>query len=66
MGAIRLNATIVAMAPLAMGTGCRLCACDGGVFAFGNAQFRGSMGGVRLNQPVVGGDDRCRRVGVST
>ncbi|HEX2039543.1 MAG TPA: SpoIID/LytB domain-containing protein, partial [Acidimicrobiales bacterium] len=27
---------------------------DGGIFAFGNARFFGSMGGVRLNQPVVG------------
>jgi SpoIID/LytB domain protein len=27
---------------------------DGGIFAFGNARFHGSMGGVRLNQPVVG------------
>jgi hypothetical protein len=27
---------------------------DGGVFAFGDAQFRGSMGGQHLNRPVVG------------
>jgi hypothetical protein len=27
---------------------------DGGVFAFGDARFRGSMGGRHLNQPVVG------------
>jgi hypothetical protein len=27
---------------------------DGGVFAFGDAAFAGSMGGVRLNAPVVG------------
>ena len=27
---------------------------DGGIFAFGDARFRGSMGGERLNQPVVG------------
>jgi SpoIID/LytB domain protein len=31
-----------------------LDASDGGVFSFGNAQFYGSMGGVRLNKPVVG------------
>jgi peptidoglycan hydrolase-like amidase len=31
-----------------------LDAADGGVFTFGNAQFFGSMGGTRLNQPVVG------------
>ena len=29
-------------------------AADGGVFSFGNAQFFGSTGGMRLNQPVVG------------
>jgi peptidoglycan hydrolase-like amidase len=29
-------------------------AADGGVFSFGNAQFHGSMGGIPLNQPVVG------------
>jgi SpoIID/LytB domain protein len=28
-------------------------ASDGGVFSFGNAQFYGSTGGIRLNQPVV-------------
>ena len=27
---------------------------DGGVFAFGDAQYKGSMGGRRLNAPVVG------------
>jgi SpoIID/LytB domain protein len=29
-------------------------AADGGVFSFGNASFYGSMGGIKLNQPVVG------------
>ncbi len=29
-------------------------ATDGGVFSFGTAQFHGSTGGMRLNQPVVG------------
>ncbi len=29
-------------------------ASDGGIFAFGDAAFHGSMGGRRLNQPVVG------------
>ncbi|HWF15200.1 MAG TPA: SpoIID/LytB domain-containing protein [Acidimicrobiales bacterium] len=29
-------------------------ATDGGVFSFGNAQFFGSTGGMRLNKPVVG------------
>ena len=27
---------------------------DGGIFTFGNAQFYGSMGGHRLNAPMVG------------
>jgi hypothetical protein len=29
-------------------------ASDGGIFSFGNATFYGSMGGTRLNAPVVG------------
>jgi hypothetical protein len=29
-------------------------ASDGGIFAFGDAQFSGSTGGMHLNQPVVG------------
>ncbi|MGQ0520892.1 MAG: DUF7948 domain-containing protein [Actinomycetota bacterium] len=29
-------------------------ASDGGIFAFGGAQFHGSTGAIRLNQPVVG------------
>ena len=29
-------------------------ASDGGIFSFGNAKFYGSMGGIPLNQPVVG------------
>ncbi|MGH9180049.1 MAG: superoxide dismutase family protein [Acidimicrobiales bacterium] len=31
-----------------------MVAADGGVFGFGAAPFLGSMGGTRLNQPVVG------------
>jgi hypothetical protein len=31
-----------------------LAATDGGVFVYGNAQYQGSMGGRRLNKPVVG------------
>ena len=36
------------------GKGYWLVAADGGVFAFGDATFEGSMGGRRLNDPVVG------------
>lgn len=28
-------------------------AADGGVFAYGNAAYDGSLGGTRLNAPVV-------------
>ena len=31
-----------------------MVATDGGVFAFGNAPFFGSMGGHRLNAPING------------
>jgi outer membrane protein assembly factor BamB len=31
-----------------------MAASDGGVFSFGNAQFHGSTGNIRLNQPIVG------------
>jgi hypothetical protein len=35
-------------------SGYLLAASDGGIFAFGDATFYGSQGGVPLNQPVVG------------
>jgi hypothetical protein len=31
-----------------------MVASDGGIFKFGDAVFKGSMGGTRLNQPIVG------------
>jgi hypothetical protein len=37
-----------------LGTGYRLYAGDGGVFNFHNSGFFGSMGGMHLNQPIVG------------
>jgi sugar lactone lactonase YvrE len=40
--------------PPANGQGYWEVASDGGIFAFGNAQFYGSMGGKPLNAPVVG------------
>ena len=30
-----------------------LVASDGGIFSFGNAQFHGSTGNLKLNQPIV-------------
>jgi hypothetical protein len=36
------------------GDGYWLVAPDGGVFTFGDAPFKGSAGGIRLNKPVVG------------
>jgi len=41
------------MASTPDGGGYRLVAADGGVFSFGDATFYGSMGGQRLNEPVV-------------
>ena len=36
------------------GPGLLVVASDGGIFAFGDAPFDGSMGGQPLNQPIVG------------
>ncbi len=36
------------------GLGYWFVASDGGIFSFGNAKFFGSMGGKRLNKPIVG------------
>jgi len=35
--------------------GYRLVAADGGVFSFGSAPFYGSLGGTKLNAPIVAG-----------
>jgi ribosomal protein L24E len=51
---MRLNQPIVGMAATPSGHGYWLVASDGGIFAFGDAVFRGSMGGHHLNQPVIG------------
>ena len=42
------------MAATADGQGYRLVASDGGIFTFGDAPFSGSVGGQKLNKPVVG------------
>ncbi|MGH9205863.1 MAG: hypothetical protein ACRD1G_04800, partial [Acidimicrobiales bacterium] len=52
--ALRLTAPLVGMASSPSGNGYWISAGDGGVFAFGDAQFYGSMGGHPLNQPIVG------------
>ncbi len=49
-----LNQPIVGMAATANGRGYWNVASDGGLFAFGNAGFYGSMGGQPLNRPIVG------------
>ena len=36
------------------GAGYWLSATDGGIFSFGDAQFYGSTGNIKLNQPIVG------------
>jgi len=54
MGGRPLNQPIVGMTPTANGLGYWLVASDGGIFAFGDAQFHGSMGGSPLNQPITG------------
>ncbi len=42
------------MAPTPDGRGYWLVASDGGIFAFGDAQFHGSTGAIHLNKPIVG------------
>jgi len=49
-----LNAPIAGLSATPDGAGYRMVATDGGIFAFGDAQFDGSMGGAPLNAPIVG------------
>ena len=53
-GSFTLAAPVVGMIPDPDGVGYWLIASDGGVFAF-EADFAGSMGGTKLNRPVIGG-----------
>ena len=53
-GQIEVTAPMVGIAANPDGTGYWTVARDGGVFAFGDAPFRGSMGGQQLNGPIVG------------
>jgi hypothetical protein len=54
MGGQPLNAPVVAMASTPDGHGYWLVSADGGVFAFGDAVFHGSMAGQPLVAKVVG------------
>jgi hypothetical protein len=49
-----LNQHVVGMAATPDGKGYWLVASDGGVFAFGDANFYGSMASAPLNKPIVG------------
>jgi hypothetical protein len=54
MGGRPLNAPVVGITATPTGAGYWLTASDGGIFAFGDATFQGSMGGRPLNAPIVG------------
>jgi hypothetical protein len=54
LSAFPLNQPVVGMAQTADGGGYWMVAADGGIFAYGDAQFYGSMGGSHLNEPIVG------------
>src|SRR4051794_25550230 len=45
---------IVGMDRSATNQGYYLVAADGGIFSFGDAQFLGSTGSIKLNKPIVG------------
>jgi len=55
MGGRPLNKPIVGLMSTFDGGGYWEMATDGGIFAFGDALFEGSMGGIPLNSPIVGG-----------
>src|SRR3990170_813405 len=52
MSAIPLNGPVLDSVATPSGKGYYMVASDGGIFAFGDAKFAGSMGGQRLNKPV--------------
>ena len=51
---MRLNGNLVAIAATPSGRGYWVAASDGGVFAFGDATFQGSVAGRPLAAPIVG------------
>jgi hypothetical protein len=48
------NMPLVDLVATPGGQGYWMVASDGGIFAFGNAQFYGSTGAIHLNRPIVG------------
>ncbi len=52
-GVSGLNKPLITMASTPSGQGYWLASGDGGIFTFGDANFFGSLGGIRLNEPVV-------------
>jgi hypothetical protein len=54
MATRHLTKAVVGIAPTNDGRGYWLAAADGGIFAFGNARFRGSLATMQLTQPIVG------------
>ena len=50
----RARPASAAVDPPAPSAGYWLVASDGGIFGFGNAQFQGSTGDLKLNKPIVG------------
>jgi hypothetical protein len=48
-----IRSPVVGLEGTPSGNGYWMAAADGGIFSFGDAQFLGSTGGMRLNRPVV-------------
>src|SRR5207244_12735619 len=48
------SAAAVGTAAAAPPSGCWMVASDGGIFSFGDAEFYGSTGNIKLNQPITG------------
>jgi hypothetical protein len=53
-GGATLNRPITGSARTPSGHGVWMVGADGGIFAYGDASFYGSMGAVALNRPIVG------------
>jgi hypothetical protein len=54
LSGVHLTQPIIGMAATPDGQGYWLVASDGGIFAYGDAQFFGSTGAMHLNEPIVG------------